>query len=119
MAFRQPEIRPVPAASSKTQPVRIDAPADCGRFLSRVVENVDARAATPDWMRQRLERCGIRSVSALVDIGNYVMLELGQPMHVYDADRLSGSLTVRRAKEGETLACLNEKTVTLSADTQG
>ena len=115
--FRQPEIRPVPPASSKTQPVRIDAPADCGRFLSRVVENVDARAATPDWMRQRLERCGIRSVSALVDIGNYVMLELGQPMHVYDAARLSGSLTVRRAKEGETLVCLNEKTVTLSADT--
>ena len=115
--FRQPEIRPVPPANKKHRKVKIDAPADCGRFLSRVVENVDAHAATPDWMRQRLERCGIRSVSALVDIGNYVMLELGQPMHVYDAARLSGSLTVRRAKEGETLACLNEKTVTLSADT--
>ncbi|WP_373746188.1 phenylalanine--tRNA ligase subunit beta [Neisseria dentiae] len=103
--------------SSKIQPVRIDAPADCGRFLSRVIENVNAEAPTPDWMKQRLVRSGIRSISALVDIGNYVMLELGQPMHVFDADKLSGSIVVRRAAEGETLECLNEKTVCLSENT--
>ncbi len=103
--------------SGRIQPVRIDAPADCGRFLSRVIENVNAEAPTPDWLKQRLARSGIRSISALVDIGNYVMLELGQPMHVFDADKLSGSIIVRRAAEGETLECLNEKTVCLSENT--
>ena len=112
-----PAIERVAVSSNKIQPVRIDAPADCGRFLSRVIENVSAQAATPGWMKQRLARSGIRSISALVDIGNYVMLELGQPMHVFDADKLSGSIIVRRAKAGETLACLNEKTVTLAEDT--
>lgn len=116
-AFKQPAIHAAPITSSRKQPVQIDAPADCGRFISRVIENVNARAATPDWMKQRLERSGIRSISALVDIGNYVMLEIGQPMHVFDADKLSGSLHIRRAREGETLECLNEKTVSLSENT--
>lgn len=116
-AFRQPEIRKMPSEGGKTRAVKIDAPADCGRFVSRVIENVNARAATPDWMKQRLERSGIRSISALVDIGNYVMLEIGQPMHVFDADKISGSLIVRRAKNGEILECLNEKTVSLSDNT--
>ena len=114
---REPVIQTVPVQSSKTQPVRIDAPADCGRFLSRVIENVNAQAPSPDWMKQRLARSGIRSISALVDIGNYVMLELGQPMHVFDADKLTGSIIVRRAQNGETLACLNEKNVCLSENT--
>lgn len=112
-----PQIQAASVSSSKTQPVRIDAPADCGRFISRVIERVNAQAETPAWMKQRLARSGIRSISAPVDIGNYVMLELGQPMHVFDADKLSGSLIVRRAVEGEELACLNEKTVTLSENT--
>lgn len=116
-AFRQPEIRKMPSEGGKTRAVKIDAPADCGRFVSRVIENVNASAATPDWMKQRLERSGIRSISALVDIGNYVMLEIGQPMHVFDADKISGSLIVRRAKNGEILECLNEKTVSLSDNT--
>ena len=115
--FAPTEIQTASITSGKTQPVRIDALADCGRFVSRVIENVNAQAATPAWMRQRLERSGIRSISALVDIGNYVMLEIGQPMHVFDADKLSGSLHIRRAREGETLECLNEKTVSLSENT--
>ena len=116
-AFTPVEIQTASISSKKKQAVRIDAPADCGRFISRVIENVNAKAPTPDWMKQRLERSGIRSISALVDIGNYVMLEIGQPMHVFDADKLSGSLIVRRAQNGETLACLNEKTVTLADNT--
>ena len=116
-AFTPVEIQTASIGSGKKQAVRIDAPADCGRFISRVIENVNAKAATPDWMKQRLERSGIRSISALVDISNYVMLEIGQPMHVFDADKLSGSLIVRRAQNGETLACLNEKTVTLADNT--
>ncbi|MDO4641771.1 MAG: phenylalanine--tRNA ligase subunit beta [Neisseria sp.] len=121
-ALTQCEITPVavksvPVQSDKIFPVRIESPADCGRFLSRVIEDVDAKAQTPDWMKQRLERSGIRSVSALVDIGNYVMLELGQPMHVFDADKLNGKIIIRKAKSGETLECLNEKTVCLSENT--
>ncbi|MDO5686442.1 MAG: phenylalanine--tRNA ligase subunit beta [Neisseria sp.] len=111
------DVPSMPVSSDKTFPTRIQAAQDCGRLLSRVIEGVDARAATPLWMRQRLERCGIRSISVLVDIGNYVMLELGQPMHVFDLDKLSGSLNARRATSGETLACLNGKTVTLSDNT--
>lgn len=116
-AIHTPTIATTPINSHKTQAVRIDAPKDCGRFISRVIENVNAQATTPDWLKQRLERSGVRSISALVDIGNYVMLELGQPMHVFDADKLSGSLIVRRAYVGEQLTCLNEKTVTMSDNT--
>ena len=116
-AFRQPENQQVPVSSAKTQAVKIAAPDDCGVFFTRVIEGVNARATSPAWLVQRLARCGIRSVSALVDIGNYVMLEIGQPMHVFDADKLSGCLIVRRAQNGETLQCLNDKTVTLSDNT--
>ena len=65
-------------------------PKGCGRFAGRVIRNVDAKAPTPDWMKQRLERAGQRSISALVDVTNYVMLELGRPLHVYDLDKLKG-----------------------------
>ncbi|KLT73477.1 phenylalanyl-tRNA synthetase subunit beta [Neisseria arctica] len=114
---KYPEIAKATVTSARKQPVRIDTPEDCGRFLSRVIENVNAQVPTPDWMKQRLARSGIRSISALVDIGNYVMMELGQPMHVFDADKLTGSIIVRRAKNGETLACLNEKEITLAENT--
>ncbi len=108
---------PVVVNSQANQPVVIDAPEACGRFLTRVIEGVNAQAKTPAWMKTRLERSGIRSVSALVDIGNYVMLELGQPMHVFDANKLTGSLHVRFANDGEELACLNEKIVKLKSNT--
>lgn len=94
-------------------PVKIEAPDLCGRFGGRVIRGVNARAATPEWMKTRLERAGQRSLSALVDISNYVMLELGRPSHVFDLDKIGGDIAVRWAREGETLELLNGQTVTL------
>src|SRR5690606_40957789 len=82
----------------------------------RVIRGVNAKAPTPDWMRLRLERAGQRSISALVDISNYVMLELGRPSHVFDLDKIRGGLDVRWARKGETLELLNGQTVELDAD---
>ncbi|MDK4527553.1 phenylalanine--tRNA ligase subunit beta [Kingella kingae] len=115
--FNPIQINHIATQTTQKQAVQIDAPNDCGRFISRVISGVNATAASPDWLVQHLERSGIRSISPLVDIGNYVMLEIGQPMHVFDADKISGSLHVRRAKNGEVLDCLNEKTVTLADNT--
>lgn len=97
------------------QAFRISAPDLCGRFSGRLIRNVNARAATPDWMRERLEQAGQRSISALVDISNYVMLELGRPSHVFDADRIQGELEIRWSKDGESIELLNEQTVKLDA----
>ena len=88
----------------------------CPRFASRVIEGVDAAAPTPAWMKQRLERSGIRSISAIVDITNYVMLELGQPLHAYDRALLEGELVVRFAQPGEKLLLLNGETLDLQDD---
>ena len=105
------EIKPVPAKSKARHPVKIAAPAGCGRFAGRVIRGVDARAPTPAWMRERLERSGQRSISALVDITNYVMLELGRPLHVYDLDKLRGPVVVRWGRKGEKVLLLNEQEV--------
>ncbi|BDT75194.1 phenylalanine--tRNA ligase subunit beta [Polynucleobacter sp. KF022] len=85
----------------------------CGRFAGRVIRGVNPQAKTPDWMVQRLCNAGQRSISALVDLSNYVMLEMGQPTHLFDIDKLNGDITVRWAKSGETLELLNGQTVTL------
>ena len=85
----------------------------CGRFAGRVIRGVNPQAKTPEWIVKRLTRAGQRSISALVDLSNYVMLEMGQPTHVFDMDKLSGDITVRWAKAGETLELLNGQTVTL------
>jgi phenylalanyl-tRNA synthetase beta chain len=94
-------------------PVKVGAPDLCGRFAGRVIRNLNAKAATPDWMKQRLERSGQRSLSALVDISNYVMLELGRPSHVFDLDKIHGGLEVRWGKAGESLKLLNGNTVSV------
>ncbi|MEK9719970.1 MAG: phenylalanine--tRNA ligase subunit beta [Quisquiliibacterium sp.] len=94
-------------------PVKILAPDLCGRFSGRVIRGVNARAETPDWIRERLERAGQRSISALVDISNYVMLELGRPTHVFDLAKIHGSLEVRWGRTGETLELLNGQCVDL------
>ena len=106
-----PEIKPVAAKSAARHPVRITHPEGCGRFTGRVIRNVDAKAPTPQWMKDRLERAGQRSISALVDVTNYVMLEMGRPLHVYDLDKLRGPIDVRWGRKGENVLLLNEQTV--------
>jgi phenylalanyl-tRNA synthetase beta chain len=113
VALHAPQFRKVAVNSDETLPVKISAPDLCGRFSGRVIRNLNAKAATPDWMKQRLERSGQRSVSALVDISNYVMLELGRPTHVFDLAKIHGGLDVRWGKAGETLRLLNGNTVNI------
>ncbi|MCW1965027.1 phenylalanine--tRNA ligase subunit beta [Polynucleobacter sp.] len=93
--------------------VTIENPELCGRFAGRIIRGVNPQAKTPEWIVKRLTRAGQRSISALVDLSNYVMLEMGQPTHVFDIDKLSGDIAVRWAKAGETLELLNGQTVTL------
>ncbi|HEY6821310.1 MAG TPA: phenylalanine--tRNA ligase subunit beta [Burkholderiales bacterium] len=106
-----PEVKKIPAKGDAKQAVRISAPEGCGRFAGRVIRGVNAAAPTPDWMKQRLERAGQRSISALVDITNYVMLELGRPLHVYDLDKLKGAIDVRWGRKGEKVLLLNDQEV--------
>ena len=94
--------------------VKIEASDLCARYTSRVITGLNAKAKTPEWMAERLERCGQRPISALVDISNYVLLELGRPTHFFDLDKLSGTVTARWAKEGEKIELLNGKTVDLT-----
>ena len=94
-------------------PVKVLAPDLCGRFAGRVIRGVNAKASTPAWMRERLEKSGQRSITALVDISNYVMLEVGRPTHVFDLDKVHGGLEVRWGKKGESLKLLNGNTVEL------
>jgi phenylalanyl-tRNA synthetase beta chain len=108
-----PATRIVAVNGDEVLPVKISAPDLCGRFSGRVIRALNAKAATPGWMVQRLERSGQRSVSALVDISNYVMLELGRPSHVFDLDKIHGGLDVRWGIKGETLKLLNGNTVTV------
>ena len=109
------EPEPVPAASEAALGVELHAGADAPRYLGRVIEGVDARMATPVWMAERLRRGGIRPVSFLVDVTQYVMLELGQPMHAFDRDLLKGPVGVRHARAGEKLVLLDGREVDLDA----
>ncbi|NLS43383.1 phenylalanine--tRNA ligase subunit beta [BEV proteobacterium] len=112
-----PDITPVAATVSDTFPIRVEASDACPRYLGRVVKGIDVKATTPLWMREKLRRCGIRSIDAVVDVTNYVLLELGQPMHAFDLDRLDAGIVVRLAQEGETLTLLDGNEATLNADT--
>lgn len=106
-----PTTKQVAVNLDETLPVKISAPDLCGRFSGRVIRGLNARAATPDWMKQRLERSGQRSVSALVDISNYVMLEVGRPSHVFDLAKIHGGLDIRWGRKGEQLKLLNGNTI--------
>jgi phenylalanyl-tRNA synthetase beta chain len=111
-----PELDEVPAQSNEAFPVRLDAGRDCPVFVARVIRGVDSTARSPLWLRERLRRAGIRPINAIVDVTNYVMLELGQPMHAYDLERLDRSIVVRRAQAGETLRLLDGRDVGLDDD---
>ncbi len=113
------DFTPVDVTLDETMPVRIDAPDLCGRFAGRIIRGVNAKAETPDYIKQRIAAAGMRPVSALVDISNYVMLELGRPTHVFDIKNIDTSkgLTVRWAKDGEKLKLLTDVEVELSGDT--
>src|SRR5574343_1704874 len=111
-----PQVAEVAPTIPDHRVVMLDAPAACPLYYGRVIKGVDAKAATREWMRRRLERSGIRAISALVDITNYVMLELGQPLHAFDNTKLSGSVHARLGKADEKLLLLNEQTIDLAAD---
>jgi phenylalanyl-tRNA synthetase beta chain len=112
----EPTFPPVQPKHADKLAVQIDAPDLCGRFSGRIVRGVDPTVKTPAWMVDRLARCGQRSVSALVDISNYVMFEFGRPSHIFDLDKIHERLVVRWAHPGETLELLNGDTVELDAE---
>ncbi|WBY01737.1 phenylalanine--tRNA ligase subunit beta [Ramlibacter tataouinensis] len=109
--LKQPQFQPVQPAHDARLRVKVQAPDLCGRFSGRVVRGVDTKAKTPAWMVDRLARCGQRSVTALVDISNYVMFEFGRPSHIFDFDKIHGGLDVRWGRPGEQLKLLNGNTI--------
>lgn len=115
-ALTPPAIAAVPPVSQRQLAVRLEAPQACPRYLCRVIENIDPQASTPLWLQERLRRAGLRSLSPVVDITNYVLLELGQPLHAFDLDRLNGGIVVRHGQPGERLRLLNDQDIEASAE---
>lgn len=113
----RPVVAVVPAAHDEVRSVEVLAPAACPRYLGRVIRNVDLSRPTPLWMVERLRRADVRSIDAAVDVTNYVMLELGQPLHAFDLAEINGGIRVRMAEEGEKLVLLDGQEVSLRSDT--
>ncbi|MFY9509355.1 MAG: phenylalanine--tRNA ligase subunit beta, partial [Rubrivivax sp.] len=114
--LKTPAFPPVVPKHDQRLPVEVQAKDLCGRFSGRVLRGVDTTAKTPQWMVDRLARCGQRSVTALVDISNYVMFEFGRPSHIFDLDKIHDKLVVRWGAKGETLKLLNGNTIELDAE---
>lgn len=112
-----PSWTPAAASIDATFPIRVTTQAACPRYQGRVLKGLNVKAATPLWMQEKLRRCGMRSIDPIVDVTNYVMLELGQPMHAFDLAKLSGELTVRLAQDGEALTLLDETEAKLNTNT--
>ena len=111
------EIKPVAAAIDDTIAIEVQSPQACPQYLGRVLRGIDVKAPTPLWMQERLRRSGLRSLGIVVDVTNYVLLELGQPMHAFDLAQLSGGIQVRYARQGEPLTLLDEREITLDDKT--
>ncbi|MGW7047557.1 phenylalanine--tRNA ligase subunit beta [Streptomyces avermitilis] len=116
LPLRDPALLDVPAPNAFGHPVKISEPLGCDRFTARTVTGLDPEARSPIWLRRRLQKAGMRSISLAVDITNYVMLELGQPLHAYDRSRIQGAIGVRRAEQGEKLTTLDGAKRTLDAE---
>ena len=117
LAIEGPELSAVVATHDDTFPLRVEDDERCPRYIGRLIKGVDVTAETPVWMVERLRRSGIRSIDPVVDVTNYVMLELGQPLHAFDRANLHGSVVVRLAREGERLVLLDGQAITLDAST--
>jgi phenylalanyl-tRNA synthetase beta chain len=111
-----PGVAPAKAVLEEKRKILLQDTAACPRYCGRILRGVNAKARTPDWMVRRLERCGLRSISAIVDITNFVMLELGQPLHAFDNRAIEGEVVVRLARKGERLRLLNGQEVELVPD---
>ena len=116
-AVTEPSMKAVAAESTRTHAVTVSAPDACPKYLGRVIEGVDLSATTPLWMRERLRRAGLRSIDPVVDVTNYVLLELGQPLHAFDLAKLDGAIDVRKAKAGEKIILLDGQALMLRDDT--
>ncbi len=115
--LKDASVDPIKATSDDVHPVELVEPAACPRFAGRLIRGIDPQARSPVWMTERLRRAGLRGISPVVDITNYVMLELGQPLHAYDAALLQGPIRPRLAKSGEKVMLLDEKEIELTDDT--
>lgn len=113
----EPEIHPVQPVIDDTLSVTLSAPEGCSRYVGRVLRNIDISRPSPLWLQEKLRRAGLRSIDAVVDVTNYVLLELGQPMHAFDLARLSGGIEVRMAEPGEQLLLLDDQEMTLTEGT--
>lgn len=116
LPLTEPDMTPVAASIQDQFPIQVEAPEACPRYLGRVVKGINVKAPTPLWMSEKLRRCGIRSIDPVVDVTNYVLLELGHPMHAFDLNRIDGGIIVRMAKEGEELVLLDGNKVKLNQD---
>ncbi len=117
LAVNEPEIKAAPVTINDTVTIDIEAKEACPRYLGRVIKGINVNAQTPLWMVEKLRRSGVRSIDAVVDITNYVLLELGHPMHAFDLNKIEGDIKVRFAKQDETLVLLDENDVKLKSDT--
>lgn len=117
LQLNEPEMKAVAATIDASVSIDVQAPQACPRYLGRVVKGINVKAPTPLWMREKLRRCGTRSIDAVVDITNYVLLELGQPMHAFDLSRINGGIVVRMAQKDEALTLLDGTQAKLKEDT--
>ena len=117
LPLAEPAIASVAPVITDRIDIQVEAPQACPRYLGRVVKDIDVTAPTPLWMKEKLRRCGLRSVDAVVDVTNFVLLELGQPMHAFDLQSIENGIVVRHAREGEVLTLLDGSDAALNPDT--